>query len=518
MIVVTVLVVGATPAAMRAQPTRSPHPNAPRLLVGNLRSSDKKLSSLASDEVRTRLAHDFPMRLLTIISSFDYRTVIEFDGDQELAPGDLASIAMLLRTDEFIDGTITRTATGFLIDARLILTRDATLVQPLPPAAGGQIATAAARLSKHVLDVLKQLEFEKKCLALGREGRVSEAIAAARRGVAVYPRATLARLCELQVRVGAKQAPDSIIAIAQEIITIDPRSRRALTYSAQAYTEKRDQHRANAMLLQLLASDPTDRRIVVDVVNAFVATSQWDRAAPIIAQAIKDNPGDVLLMKLGFQVFMASGDRQRGVAAGEEMVKMDSSRADSAYFMTLITSYRADGAYAKAVEVGRRAVGKFPNVLVFQTTLAEDLRRSGQGKRDSAGSADSIVVLASAEHSTFRQPLRQVIRDRAAFVRSWEQVRTHQASPPEVDFARDEVIVIALGQKRSTGYTARVLRVGSTEGRDSIFVELLEPGGLCGTGPEVQTPVLVVRHHRTARPGPSQPAVFVESVRAFSCR
>ena len=72
MVAATVLLIEATPAAMRAQPTRTPNPHAPRLLVGNLRSSDKKLSRSASDEVRQRLGHDIPGRLLTVISSAGY--------------------------------------------------------------------------------------------------------------------------------------------------------------------------------------------------------------------------------------------------------------------------------------------------------------------------------------------------------------------------------------------------------------------------------------------------------------
>lgn len=380
------LILGAAPVAS-AQATRTPNPNAPRLVVGTLRSSDKKLSVQASEELRSRFNADIPFRMLTVISSADYKTVVEQSGypyDEALSSGDLGSLAKLLRTDEYIEGTIEKTATGFIINASLTLTRDAGLTQPLPPAEGDRLARAASALSKSLQDARRQIDHEKKCNMLGRDNKPAEAIAAARAGVAAYPQATIARLCELNVRAGFKQPPDSLITVSLEVLKYDPKSKVALAYAAQAYKDKGDQDKSTEMLVQLLATDPNNTRLVDDVVNALAATGKWDLAKPIIAQAIKDNPGDVRLMKLGFLVYMSAGDRPNGIALGEEMVKIDTSLADSAYFVKLIGAYQSDSAYAKSAEVAQRAVDKFPAMSVFWAVLGTDLRRSGQAAQATA--------------------------------------------------------------------------------------------------------------------------------------
>ncbi len=381
MVATTVLAVSVAPVALLAQPTRTVNPNAPRLVVGTLRSNDKKLSVNASEELRSRLSADIPFRLLTVLSSSDYKQVVEQSGypyDEALSSGDLASLAKLLRTDEFMEGTVEKTATGWVVNAQLVLTRDLTLTQPLPPADGDKLSRVASVLSKNVQDARKQMDFEKKCIMQGREGKPNDAIATARLGVAAYPQATLVRLCELQVRVGNKQAPDSIINIATEILKIDPKSKVALTSAAQAYKDKGDQDRSTAMLVQLLATDPTNTRLVDDVVNALAASGKSDMAKPIIAQAIKDNPGDVRLMKLGFLIYLAAKDSKNGTALGEEMVKIDTSLADTTYFSKMIGAYDGDSAFAKGAELAARGVAKFPTNIAILSALGSEQRKTGQ--------------------------------------------------------------------------------------------------------------------------------------------
>jgi tetratricopeptide (TPR) repeat protein len=380
MVAATVLLMGAVPVA-QAQATRTPNPNAPRLVVGTLRSADKKLSVAASEELRSRLSGDIPMRALTVLSSADYKQVVEQSGypyDEALSTGDLGSLAKLLRTDEYLEGTVEKTATGYSIAAKLVLTRDSDLSQPLPLAEGDKLSRAASVLSKNLQDARKQLEFEKKCNMLGRDGKANDAIAAAHAGIVAYPQATLARLCELQVRVGFKHPIDSIIAVAQEIIKIDPKSKIALTNAAQAYKDKGDNDKYTEVLTQLLATDPTNTRLVEDVVNAFAASGKWDLAKPVIAQAVKDNPGDVRIMKQAFNVFMSARDFKTGLPLGEEMVKIDTAAADSAYFVKVIGAYDADSNFTKAAEAAAQAAQKFPTNVSLLGMLGQEQLKSGQ--------------------------------------------------------------------------------------------------------------------------------------------
>jgi tetratricopeptide (TPR) repeat protein len=380
MVAATALILGAAPV-VSAQATRTPNPNAPRLVVGTLRSSDKKLSVQASEELRSRFNADIPFRMLTVISSADYKTVVEQSGypyDEALSSGDLGSLAKLLRTDEYVEGTVEKTATGFIIHASLTLTRDAGLTQPLPPAEGDRLARVASALSKSLQDARKQIDHEKKCNMLGRDNKPAEAIAAARAGVAAYPQATIARLCELNVRAGFKQAPDSLIAVALEVLKHDPKSKVALAYAAQAYKDKGDQDQSTEMLVRLLATDPTNTRLVDEVVNALAASGKSEMAKPIIAQAIKDNPGDVRLMKLGFLIYLASKDVAAGTALGEEMVKIDTSLADTTYFTKMFVAYDGDSAFQKAADIAAQGAAKFPTNTTILSMLGSEQLKTGQ--------------------------------------------------------------------------------------------------------------------------------------------
>lgn len=380
-VAVTVLFLGATPVASVAQATRTPNPNAPRLVVGTFRSNDKKLSAEASEELRSRLNADIPMRQLTVLSSADYKTVVEQSGypyDEALTSGDLNSLAKLLRTDEYMEGTVEKTATGFKLTAVLVLTRDMLLSQPLPVAEGDKLSRAAALLSKSVQDARKQIEFEKKCNMAGRDNKPAEALAAARAGVVAYPQGTLVRLCELQVRAGYKQPPDSVIAAALEVLKYDPRSKLALTSAAAAYKEKGDKDKATEVLIQLLATDPSNTRLVDDVVNSLAASGKSAMAKPIISQAIKDNPGDVRLMRLGFLIYLDSKDYKNGTALGEEMVKIDTTLADTTFFQKMAAAYDSDSSFAKAAEVAARGVAKFPSNIALMMIVGQEQLKGGQ--------------------------------------------------------------------------------------------------------------------------------------------
>jgi tetratricopeptide (TPR) repeat protein len=295
-----------------------------------------------------------------------------------------------------MEGTVEKPATGFVLNAQLVLTRDQTLTQPLPPVEGDKLSRVASALSKSVQDARKQMEFEKKCNMQGRDGKAADAIASARAGVAAYPSATLVRLCELQVRVGFKQPPDSIIAIALEILKYDPKSKVALTNAAQSYKDKGDQDKSTEMLVALLATDPTNTRLVDDVVNALAASGKSEMAKPIIAQAIKDNPGDVRLMKLGFLIYLAAKDLKNGTQIGEEMVKIDTSLADTSFFSKMVGAYDADSAPAKAAESAARGAEKFPTNTTLLSMLGAMQRKSGQQQQAIATLRKILAIDAKA--------------------------------------------------------------------------------------------------------------------------
>ena len=87
-------------------------------------------------------------------------------------------------------------------------------------------------------EAIKQLDAEKKCVELFRQQKYAEAAAAARPGIAAYPKSTIARACvanSYNALYNAKQYPvDSVISISREILAIQPQNRTALRLVAPA--------------------------------------------------------------------------------------------------------------------------------------------------------------------------------------------------------------------------------------------------------------------------------------------
>ena len=53
----------------------------------------------------------------------------------------------------YVDGNVTKTGTGYKADARLVLARDNSMVQPLPSISGNKLGDVASQISKAILDV-----------------------------------------------------------------------------------------------------------------------------------------------------------------------------------------------------------------------------------------------------------------------------------------------------------------------------------------------------------------------------
>jgi hypothetical protein len=81
----------------------------------------------------------------------------------------------------------------------------------------------------------------------------------------------------------------------------------------------------------------------------------------------------------------------------------------------------------------------------------------GQGNRHEVAWRDLNGELGRVE---FTRKVMAVYRSPAAFTRLLEATMPGRApKPPPVNWARDEVVVIALGPRSSTGYSLRILRV-----------------------------------------------------------
>ena len=360
-------------AAVQAQPVRRPpRPDTPFLTVQVFRSADRLAGPDASDALRERLMQVYPGPVLWVIDKPIIMELLQQSGyetNQQLARADENALAKQVRADEYIRGSVVREADGsFRIDAQLVLTRDASLVQPLPVSRGRSAERAAAGLVRSIQDARRQIDNEKKCMEHARANRYAPAIAEADEAIAQYPNATLVRYCKLNALLASKAANSEIIKVADEVLALDENNRAALAIAADAQKAEGNIDAANELLVRLLSVDPTNATLATQVVDALAASKRWDVAKQIVTKAVQDNPGDVSLVRLQFLILSSAGEYKPAIATGEQMIQLDTSMADVAFFTRLTALYVADSQPTQAADAARRGTVKFASACLAAST------------------------------------------------------------------------------------------------------------------------------------------------------
>ena len=221
----------AVPSMASAQYNRVPDPNATRVLVAVFKAGEKGLGVQAADAVRSRMNSEFPFKQVYVLPKTDINATLEASGfpiTDALEAHDQRALATLLRADEYVTGTVSKTATGVKVDANLVLARDNALVQPIGSYEVKSVGDAAGAISKELKEARKQIDAEKKCINSARDQKYDAAIAAAKEGIVLYPRATLARICMANVMITQKAPAAEQLAIARFEASVPrrPRSER----------------------------------------------------------------------------------------------------------------------------------------------------------------------------------------------------------------------------------------------------------------------------------------------------
>ena len=366
------------------------------MTVQVFRSADRIAGPAASDALRERLIQTYPGPVLWVIEKERLVELLEQSGyptNEQLGRTDENSLARFQRADEYIRGSVTREADGqYRVDAQLVLTRDATLTQPLPVARGTRPDRAAVSLVRGVQDARRQLTNEKRCMEHARAERYAQAIAQADEAIAAYPNATLVRYCKLNVLVRQQASTTEILKVADEILAIDPNSRNALALAADAHKADGNVDRANELLVRLLAAEPNNTTLAEQVIEALAASGRYDVAKEIVLKAVADNPGDVSLVRLQFLILAAARDFKPAIATGEEMIQLDTAMADVSFFTRMTALYIADSQPTQAAEAARRGTTKFPNNAELWQLYAQTLRNSGQMRESVAAARQALTI------------------------------------------------------------------------------------------------------------------------------
>jgi tetratricopeptide (TPR) repeat protein len=384
----SIVLVGFASTALGAQGTtqtlRAGQTPGPRFLVPMLRTSagDKLLGVQAADAIRERMMGDFMANQLIIVPKTDFEGQLDASGyskTEALSPNDLRQLAPIVHAEEYLEGAVTRDASGTLTaNVFMILVRPAGMEQPLPTATGAKVGDLAKQISVEVDKARKQIGPTRQCLTFAQQGKYAEATAAAQKGILAYPKAVFARVCMLEVADRAKFGPDSIIKVAEDILSITPGNKRALQLVTDAYGEKKMEDKYIASMMKILAADPGNAGLQARVVEELVRTNKAEMARPIIDEAVKQNPGDPQLIRLQYNLYRLMKDWKGAAKVGEEMIQVDTAAADTTFFKQMIQLFVSDSLPQKAQETAARATAKFPKSTFFWLTLAQLAQQNGQ--------------------------------------------------------------------------------------------------------------------------------------------
>jgi tetratricopeptide (TPR) repeat protein len=384
------LIATTAPAVARAQRGQAPGPDTPRILVTNFRG-DREAGVKIADEVRERIGNEFSARTLYATPKKDIENTLKQSGypaDSALSPGDAKELAKLVRADEIIDGSVTKTPTGtYRVSARFFLPRDVSLAQPLLTTESTNLGDVAKAVVKEYDQARKQLAANRECENDIRDGKIDAAIAAARKGIQQYPKATLARLCLASAYQAIKSSPDSatkrwwadsVIAVTKEVTQLDPRSKIAYTLQYDAYKVKNDTTNFLQSLIGMMNSDPSNQSLKESVIAELVTLGKAELAVPSAKQLVAENPGDPQYARTYWLVLRAANNYKESVPAGIAYVALDSAAADSNYFFRQIADLRADSSFAKAAEFAAQGIAKFPKSGTLWLQKAQNERSAGQ--------------------------------------------------------------------------------------------------------------------------------------------
>jgi tetratricopeptide (TPR) repeat protein len=347
------------------------------MVVPAFQGADRGLASKGSDIVRDRVAGAFQKNELRVVSGGDMDDWLRLSGFEQnsvLSDGELGELAKKFRADERIIGTVTRTNGRVRIDVKLSLVRDLRMMQPIS-GEGATVNEAAEAVARDAIAARRQFVPLRLCENSAREGKPAAAVAAAAQGIAVYTKAVPTRMCLLNALSKLDVKADSIIAVAQAVLQVEPTNSVALEDLAQALDFGQKSAEAAPVWVRLLATDTLSEAMVEKVVNALAREGNAKIAVPLIDRGTDQHPDNLPLLKLRWLVHLAEKDWKGAVAAGELLLAKDlAAQADADFYSRLSLAFREDSQPARALSTAALGVSKFPKDAPLYVTYLQLLR------------------------------------------------------------------------------------------------------------------------------------------------
>lgn len=121
----------------------------------------------------------------------------------------------------------------------------------------------------------------------------------------------------------------------------------------------------------------------------------------------------------------------------------------------------------------------------------------GGAGTDTTAPDNQATVLEQGQHGSMKDVTQEQYHNQADFKAGWDKLYAGQSEPalPNVDFTKNTVVLYVIGEHKSGGYKARVIKAGAgatSIGFDLQF-EVTIPGiGCHSTTQEVTRPFIVI--------------------------
>src|SRR6185503_888415 len=119
--------------------------------------------------------------------------------------------------------------------------------------------------------------------------------------------------------------------------------------------------------------------------------SQFDKAKTYLERCVAANAGDINLIRPYWLVLNALKDYKQAISVGKSMVTMDTSTADSTYYMRQIGAANADSNFVLAAEFADQGGIKFPKGP-FNGYAAVFWRKAGNTAKSLAASRRALAA------------------------------------------------------------------------------------------------------------------------------
>jgi tetratricopeptide (TPR) repeat protein len=376
----SILVLAALPlgAQRPAPPQRggTPRSDTPQLLVSVFASADPSLGIKAADAVRQRMQSEHSATELYLVPRSTIEQTLRASGynpDSALAGPDVIELTKQVRSDYALTGTIERTANGIRSNVQVLTRTGPQIVtEPIAPIVGSDFGDVAKQVDRAVSEAIRGLLSYQECVSAARVGDYAKAMAAAQQGLRIRSSSAALNICALSILVTTKATPDSIIAVASRLTSIDSASSFGWGARADAYAEKGDSAQSLAATRIAHRLDPANMDMTLKLIDRLVNAGQPEPALAVVDTALTTAPLNTELLRKRWRLHDVLGRAADAIASGDAYVAVDTAAATVGFFELQLKNARAAHDTVLAHRIALKASTRFPTNVSFLLVLARD--------------------------------------------------------------------------------------------------------------------------------------------------